>query len=252
MSRLDKLQIDLNADVGEGMVTDVELIPLVSSANIACGFHAGDEATMQKTIELCLQYGVAIGAHPGFQDKENMGRKNIHLSADELYDCISKQLELMLYLVEKNDTTLHHLKLHGALYNMSAQNIEMASVVGKAIQSLSPGLKVYGLAGSKFLDIISTLGLQPVHEGFVDRMYVTDGQLVPRSQDGACIHSLAMAAAQSRKMIAYQEIETKEGVTIKTFVQTLCMHGDQPRAVERATYIRSILENLAVEIKIPN
>lgn len=252
MSLSDKIQIDLNADVGEGMVTDVALIPLVSSANIACGYHAGDEATMQKTIELCLQYRVAIGAHPGFQDKENMGRKNIQLNANELYDCISKQLELMLHLVEKNGTALHHLKLHGALYNMSAQNIEMASVIGKAIQSLSPGLKVYGLAGSKFLDIISTLGLQSVHEGFVDRTYLSDGQLVPRSQDGACIHSLAMSAAQSRKMIVCQEIETFEGVTIKTFVQTLCMHGDQPRAVERATYIRNVLENLEVEIKRPN
>lgn len=252
MSRLDKLQIDLNADVGEGMLTDAELVPLVSSANIACGYHAGDEATMQATIELCLQHGVAIGAHPGFQDKENMGRKNMPLNDNELYGCISKQLELMLYLVEKNDTTLHHLKLHGALYNMSAENIEMASVIAKAIQSLSPGLQVYGLAGSKFLDIISSVGLKPVHEGFVDRAYLKNGQLVPRSQDGACIHSLALAAAQSRKMVACQEIETIEGVTIKTFVQTLCMHGDNLRAVDRATYIRGILENISVEIKTPN
>ncbi|MDW8332528.1 MAG: 5-oxoprolinase subunit PxpA, partial [Cyclobacteriaceae bacterium] len=164
-------QIDLNCDLGEGMPWDEAVMPWISSANIACGFHAGDVDTIRKTIDLCLQHNVAIGAHPGFDDKPNFGRKEIQLEDDALYGLIQRQLELMQKICDEKKAKLHHVKLHGALYNMAARSRAISKVAVQAVKDFNDKLFFYGLSGSVMTEEARIAGLKAVEEAFADRAY---------------------------------------------------------------------------------
>ena len=185
--------IDLNCDMGEGFGSDVAIMPYISSTNIACGFHAGDESTMLATIRLALQYDVAIGAHPGFADRENFGRKEISLPESELFDLVTEQVFLLQQLAKREGAYLQHVKPHGALYNISAKNYAVAQIIAKAVKAVDPSLTLFGLSNSTSLKAAADEGLKTTAEVFADRTYQDDGSLTPRSYKQALIEDQAKA-----------------------------------------------------------
>lgn len=188
--------IDLNCDMGEGMATDAAIMPYINSANIACGYHAGNADIMLHTITLALQHGVAVGAHPGFDDKANFGRTAQHLSDAALYDLISTQLYLMRTACSRLGAVMRHVKPHGALYNMAAQSEEMSDIIAKAVKETDPTLCLFGLSNSWLIKAAAANGLKTASEVFADRSYQEDGSLTPRNQPGALIESEAVALGQ--------------------------------------------------------
>lgn len=243
------MTIDLNCDMGEGMLHDAELMPYISSANIACGFHAGDEATMQKTVELCLKNNVAIGAHPGFNDKKNFGRLPMNLSDHELYALIYDQLKTLHEVCTKMKTTLHHVKPHGALYNMAAKDQGMSQVMANAVKDFDSSLVFIGLSNSMMISEAKAVGLKTANEVFADRTYQSDGSLTPRNQPNALITNTKQSLEQVRQMIKEGIVTTigKEQIYIRP--QTICIHGDGAHAVDFAKSIHSMLlkENIIIQ-----
>lgn len=243
------MTIDLNCDMGEGMLHDAELMPYISSANIACGFHAGDEATMQKTVELCLKNNVAIGAHPGFNDKKNFGRLPMNLSDHELYALIYDQLKTLHEVCTKMKTTLHHVKPHGALYNMAAKDQGMSQVMANAVKDFDSSLVFIGLSNSMMISEAKAVGLKTANEVFADRTYQSDGSLTPRNQPNALITNTKQSLEQVRQMIKEGIVTTigKEQIYIRP--QTICIHGDGDHAVDFAKSIHSMLlkENIIIQ-----
>lgn len=242
-------QIDLNCDLGEGMPWDEAVMPWISSANIACGFHAGDEDTIRKTIDLCLQYNVAIGAHPGFNDKPNLGRREIQLEDDALYGLIQKQLEVMQKICDEKKTMLHHVKLHGALYNMAARSRTISRVAVQAVKDFNDKLFFYGLSGSVMIEEARTAGLKAVEEAFADRAYAADGSLMPRSVPGAVIHDVEMAWHQVSQLLE-NRIEPG-GKWINITVETLCVHGDEAHAPEMVKHINHKIRSMGYLVSAP-
>ncbi|MBD8527618.1 LamB/YcsF family protein [Pseudoxanthomonas sp. CAU 1598] len=245
------MSIDLNADVGEGMASDAELIPLVSSANIACGAHAGDADTMRQAVKLCLQHGVRIGAHPGYVDPENFGRELHQLSDADLRGLIHAQLETLSAIVKAEGGSLSHVKPHGALYNQSAEDPRIATQIAYAIAAFDKKLVLIGLSGSHSLDCARTVGLRSAAEGFVERRYEDDGRLTPRSEPGAVIESRDEAVAQALAMTVHSRVQTREGKILPLLVDTLCLHGDRPDAAELARALRAALDKAGVRIEPP-
>ncbi|WP_407520368.1 5-oxoprolinase subunit PxpA [Lacibacter sp. MH-610] len=243
------MQVDLNCDLGEGMNTDEQIIPLISSANIACGFHAGDESTMKRTIELCLQHGVAIGAHPSWPDRENFGRTEMNLSEQELYDCVIDQLQILQTIAAKFNTKLHHVKPHGALYNQSAKNKIIASAIAKAVKDFDSSLILFGLSGSISLKEAELLGLKTAHEVFADRTYRNDGSLTPRSQPNALIEDEDKAVQQALQMIQQGTLTAISGKVIPLKADTVCLHGDGKHALAFCTKIHEQLKNHGIVIQ---
>ena len=241
--------IDLNCDMGEGISTDEALMPFISSANIACGFHAGDAATIRQTIDLALQHGVAIGAHPGFDDKENFGRTEKWLSQKELYSLVSSQIILLFKACVEKGCSLHHVKLHGALYNMAATNAEMANTIAHAIKDIDDKLIVYGLSGSFLISESAVMGLPTASEVFADRTYNDDGTLTSRSQHGALIEDEKKAVEQVMQMIEQKKVTAVSGKLIPIHAQTICIHGDGKHAVDFAKNIHHSLEQKNIVIK---
>lgn len=243
------MNIDLNCDMGEGMPYDAELMPYISSANIACGFHAGDKTTMQKTVELCLQNNVAIGAHPGFDDKKNFGRTAMKLPDHELYTLIQIQLKALQEVCLKMNTNLHHVKPHGALYNMAAKDQGMSSVVAQAVKDFNPTLVFVGLSNSFMISEAKAVGLKTANEVFADRSYQADGTLTPRTQPNALITDTKKCLDQVRQMLKEGTVTTVEGKQIAIQPQTICLHGDGDHAVDFAKSIHAMLLKENVEIK---
>jgi UPF0271 protein len=243
--------IDLNCDMGEGMTTDASIMPFISSANIACGYHAGDVDTMKRTIALCLQHKVAIGAHPGFNDKENFGRINQQLSDQELYDLVAEQLLIIQQLCKVAGTTLHHVKPHGALYNMAAKNQHMSTILAKAVYEFDPSLFYYGLSNSFMITEAKNLGLKTVNEVFADRTYQVNGSLTPRTEKNALIEDTEIALAQVLQMVQSNTVKTIQGKEISLQPQTICLHGDGPHAVDFAKVIYQKLKNNSIHIQAP-
>lgn len=231
------LTIDINCDLGEGFLHDYQLMPFISSANIACGFHAGDANTMKKTIDLCLIEEVAIGAHPGFNDKANFGRKNIYLTDNQLFDLIAEQIELMQRYCRSEGTLLHHVKPHGALYNMAAADENMSRIIATVIKELDASLILYGLSGSHLIKEAKKMGLQTAAEVFADRTYQTDGSLTPRTQFNALITNTQDALNQCLQMIETNSVHTVDGKSIPIKADTICIHGDGEHAVDFAKAI---------------
>lgn len=243
--------IDLNCDMGEGMTTDASMMPYISSANIACGYHAGDEETMKRVIALCLQHNVTIGAHPGFNDKENFGRINQHLSDQELYDLVTKQLLILQRHCTSAGATLHHVKPHGALYNMAAKSQHMSTILAKAVFEFDPSLLYYGLSNSFLITEAKRIGLQTANEVFADRTYQWDGSLTPRTEKNAFIEDTETALAQVLQMIQFNTVMTIQNKEISLQPQTICLHGDGAHAVDFAKVIHQTLKNNSIHIQAP-
>jgi 5-oxoprolinase (ATP-hydrolysing) subunit A len=241
--------IDLNCDLGEGLTTDEQIIPLISSANIACGYHAGDVDTMKRTIELCLQHNVAIGPHPSWPDKENFGRTEMQKTAEEIYDIVTAQLFTIAQLAKEQGAVLHHVKPHGALYNQSAKDKTIAAAIAKAVYGFDPSLILFGLSGSVSLTEATALGLQTAHEVFSDRTYRDDGSLTPRSQPNALITDEQTSLQQILQMINTNTVTTLTGEIITLKADTICIHGDGSNAVAFAKTISSALKQNHIDIK---
>lgn len=233
--------IDINCDMGEGIGNEELLMPYINSANIACGYHAGDEATMQQVIELCLQYHVNIGAHPSFPDRENFGRTEMDLSLFQIHNLVTEQLVILNRLVKKSGARLHHVKPHGALYNMAAKNTGMAHAIAKAVKNFDAALILYGLSGSKLIDMAKEEGLQTANEVFADRTYQPDGSLTSRALRNALHTNADDVVRQVIKFVKQNKVITVTGEEIAVKADTVCIHGDGVHAVE---FARSIYNKL--------
>jgi 5-oxoprolinase (ATP-hydrolysing) subunit A len=245
------LSIDLNCDMGEGYPYDEQIFPYITSSNIACGYHAGDKATMQRTVELAMQHNVAIGAHPGYPDKENFGRIDIlhkKVNLGELTRIVQKQIVILQEICQAMGTRLHHVKPHGALYNRAARDDEAAQAICSAIQQVDAGLLLYGLSGSLMQKAAANHNLTFVHEVFADRTYQTDGSLTPRSAANALINDTNTALQQVLTMIREAQVNTITGDTIPIKAETICIHGDGAHAAEFAKAIYSSLRDNHITI----
>lgn len=234
--------IDINCDMGEGIGNDELIMPFISSANIACGYHAGDENTMKQTVELCSKHKVAIGAHPSFFDRENFGRTDFHLPLEEIYDLVTKQIHLLDKTVIKFGANLHHIKPHGALYNMAARDEKIAATIALAIKDINKELIVYGLAGSHLITEGKKIGLRTSNEVFADRTYQDDGSLTPRSKSNALIEDTKEMIQQVLQMINQKTASSITRKIIPIKADTICIHGDGKHAVEFAKKINEALK----------
>jgi UPF0271 protein len=240
-------RIDLNCDLGESfgayqMGMDEEILGFVTSANIACGFHAGDPSVMRRTVSLALQKGVKIGAHPGLPDLAGFGRRNMAISPQEAYDIVLYQIGALYAFVQAEGASMQHVKPHGALYNMAAKSPELSKAIAEAVYRIDPQLVLFGLAGSELVRAGETIGLQTAHEVFSDRTYQHDGSLTPRSQADALIHDDEEAAAQVVRMVKEGKVRARQGVDVAVQADTVCIHGDGPRALHFARQIRETLK----------
>ncbi|UYQ95317.1 LamB/YcsF family protein [Chitinophaga horti] len=243
--------IDLNCDMGEGIGNDAAIMPFISSSNIACGAYAGDEHTMRSTVDLAMQYDVAIGAHPGFNDKANFGRTNQQLEGNELYDLITSQVYALHHICREQGAKLHHVKPHGALYNMAATSREMSVIIAGAIKDVDPELKLYGLSGSLLISEATNAGLTAVSEVFADRSYLDDGTLSPRSMPGAVIKSEDLAVEQVIQMVTTGKVTAITGDIVPIIAETICLHGDGEHAAAFAQRINQSLRDHRLIIRYP-
>ena len=241
--------IDLNADLGEGCDNDEALLALVSSANIACGWHAGDAKTMRQCVRWALQNGVAIGAHPSFPDRENFGRSEMNLPADEVIAGMLYQIGALAAIVKAEGGRLAHVKPHGALYNQAVKDPVLADALCEAVKRFDPSLKFFGLAGSGMIEAATRAGLQPVEEVFADRAYNADGSLVSRRLPGALIESDAEAIAQTLSLVRDHRVTAVDGSTVSVNAQSVCLHGDGAHALEFAQRIREKLASEGIAIR---
>jgi UPF0271 protein len=242
------MQIDLNVDLGEGCDNDEALLGLVSSANIACGWHAGDARTMRQCVRWALDKGVAIGAHPSFPDRENFGRKEMQLPHDEVVAGVLYQVGALAAIARAEGGRLSHVKAHGALYNQAARDPALADAICEAVRRFDSGLRFFGLAGSKMIEAAERAGLTPVEEVFADRGYQPDGSLVPRSRPGALIEDEEASLAQAMSLVRDHQVRAIDGSMVAVRAQTVCLHGDGAHALEFAQRIRERLtaEGIAI------
>jgi len=243
------LTIDLNCDMGEGMPYDADIMPYISSANIACGYHAGNEEIIKRTIDLALHYNVAIGAHPGFADKENFGRKETYLLQANYYDLIIEQLMILKKIAGSFNTTIHHVKPHGALYNMSARDKTLAAIIAQAVKDFDDKLILYGLSESESVREAEALHLQTANEVFADRTYQDDGTLTPRSLTNALIEDEDTSVQQVLQMIMQKTVTSVNNKALPIVAETICIHGDGEHAVEFAQLISQNLRQNKIVIK---
>lgn len=240
--------IDINCDLGEGIPGDEAIMPFISSANIACGYHAGDADTIDKTIIQCLLHQVHIGAHPSFDDRLHFGRREMDLVSDEIYDMLSAQIYLIDMAAKKNGGLLHHIKPHGALYNMAARDSNIASVVVQAIKDHDENLILYGLSGSFLISEAHNAGLKTYQEVFADRTYHDNGSLIPRTEKNALIEDQELMLKQVTEFITTQTVTSTTGKIIPILADTICIHGDGKHA---AAFAKAIYDELnAREIRL--
>ena len=235
--------------MGEGIGKDELLMPFISSANIACGYHAGDATTINQTIALCIKYNVSIGVHPSFYDKDNFGRIEMNLLVDDLYDLILQQLIIFKKASDSLGQKITHVKPHGALYNMSAKDAGMANVIAKAVLDFDSSLVLFGLSGSHSISEAKAIGLKTASEVFADRTYQDDGSLTPRSQPNALIEDAGKAVQQVLQMVKEKTVTTVSGKVIPVVAQTICIHSDGKHATVFAKKIYEHLKQNNIEIK---
>lgn len=233
------MKIDLNADLGEGCASDAELLTLVSSANIACGFHAGDAQTMQASVREAVKNGVAIGAHPGFPDRENFGRTAMQLPPETVYAQTLYQIGALAAITHAEGGVMRHVKPHGMLYNQAAKDPQLADAIAKAVHACDPALILVGLAGSELIRAGKHYGLTTRQEVFADRGYQADGSLVPRSQPGALIEDEEQSLAQTLEMVQNGRVKSITGEWTLVEAQTVCLHGDGEHALAFARRLRA-------------
>jgi UPF0271 protein len=247
-------QIDLTADVGErdrgsSLELDRALISHISSANIACGAHAGDAAVMRETVRLALEHGVAIGAHPSFPDRDGFGRREMTLPPEAVESLVRAQVETLAGIAAAEGGRMHHVKPHGALFNMAARDVSLADAIARAVRSIDRQLILVGLSGSEIIEAGRRAGLPVASEVFADRAYRPDGSLVARGESGAVIHDADTVVARAVQMARMNAVTAVDGTVVQAHVDTICVHGDTPGAVELARRIRRALRAAGVVVK---
>jgi 5-oxoprolinase (ATP-hydrolysing) subunit A len=247
------MRVDLNCDMGESfgrweLGADAAVMPHISSANIACGAHAGDTSVMRKTMKLATQHGVSCGAHPGFADLAGFGRREIPTTPAEAGDLVLYQLGALAAIAGAEGVRLRHVKAHGALYNMAARDTRLAEAMAAAIAGFDRTLVFFGLAGSGMLAAGRQVGLEVAAEGFADRAYEPDGSLTPRSIAGSVIHDVDALVARASRMVREGRVRARNGADLELHVDTLCVHGDTPGADRLAAALRAGLESAGVRV----
>jgi UPF0271 protein len=235
---LHAVRIDLNCDMGEGAGDDEGILPFVSSANIACGAHAGSPAIMRQTLRMARERGVSCGAHPGFADPANFGRRELPIDPAGAADLVLTQIGTLDAIARTEGVRLRHVKAHGALYNMAARDRALADAVASAVAGFDRSLVFFGLAGSPMLEAGRAAGLTVAAEGFADRAYEPDASLTPRSVEGAVIHDAREVVARAVRMVRDSRVVARDGATIELHVDTICVHGDTPGAAVLARALR--------------
>lgn len=254
------MRVDLNADVGEWIAEpasdrpavlgqDPALMRVITSANIACGFHAGDPRTMRATLRLAILNSVSVGAHPGLRDREGFGRKEIHIEPDELEDITLYQIGALAALAAVEGGRLHHVKAHGAIYNMAARDARLADALARATAAIDRSLIFFGLAGSELISAGDRAGLRTASEAFADRAYNADGSLVSRQQSGAVIHDPQIVVQRALRMVTDGTVEAVDGTIVSVRADTICVHGDTPDAALLAARTREALESAGIEVR---
>ena len=246
-----KLSVDLNSDLGEGAGFDIELLELVSSANIACGFHAGDPASILQSIRDAKERNVVVGAHPGFADRENFGRAELASEPSEVFSQTVYQLGAFSALATAEGVRMNHVKPHGALYNMAVRDQRLAEAIVRALLVVDPYLILFAPAKSELERVAEASELRVVHEVFADRNYLADGSLVPRTRADALLKDPQEAAKRVLRMLREGKVQSIEGRDIDVCAETICVHGDTPGAVEFARELRTQLEYNGVVIRAP-
>jgi UPF0271 protein len=241
--------IDLNCDLGEGCANDAAIMPWITSANIACGAHAGDEESMRATLRLCRQSGVVAGAHPGYADREHFGRRELALGGAEIADSMQTQLERLRDLAREEGVVLAHVKPHGALYNQAARDPAIAKLLADTVQAFDPRLILVGLAGSELPRAGLRAGLRVAHEAFADRRYQGNGALASRELADAVIDTAEGAAAQALDIVLRGEVDTRDGTRLSLTADTLCLHGDGRHAANLARSLRATLDAAGVAVR---
>lgn len=241
--------IDLNSDLGEGDPFDEELLQIVSSCNIACGGHAGDAQTMGKTVRTAIANGVAVGAHPGYPDRDGFGRTSGFLAGDPLYDSLSEQVTALADIAAQLGSKLSHVKAHGALYNDAIGNSDLADLIARVTSETPGSPALVGMANTELQQAAERHGLDFIAEAFIDRAYEPDGTLVPRSEHGAVHSEMSVVTTQAVSLAKNGSVTARNGAVIDAPADTLCIHGDTPAAAEMARAVRDVLENRGVEIR---
>jgi 5-oxoprolinase (ATP-hydrolysing) subunit A len=241
-------RIDFNCDLGEGCGDDAAIMPWITSASIACGAHAGDDGTIRETLRLCRTHGVMAGAHPGYDDRAHFGRRELPLSTDEIRALVRDQIERIRGIANEERMSLRHVKPHGALYNLSAREPEVALAIAEAVHAIDAGLVLVGLSGSHSIHAAESLGLRVAHEVFAERGYAADGRLLPRSVPGAIIASLDASIAQALDLSLHGRVGIADGGSLTLRADTLCLHGDRKDAATFARALRQALEAQGVDI----
>jgi UPF0271 protein len=246
--------VDLNSDLGESfgayhLGMDEEVLKFVTSANIACGFHAGDPAVMHKTVRLAIDNNVAIGAHPGMPDLIGFGRRNIAISPREAYDMTVYQIGALAGFLKAEGVKMQHVKPHGALYNMAAKQKDLAEAIAEAIYQIDPEIVLFGLSGSELVRAGEKLGLKTAHEVFADRTYQQDGSLTPRSQPDAMVTENEAAVAQVIRMVKDGKVRSRQGSDVLIKAHTVCIHGDGANALVFARQIRDALKHEGISVQ---
>lgn len=247
------LSVDLNCDMGESfgryaLGTDAEMMEYITSANIACGFHAGDPSVMRRTVRMAVQSGVSIGAHPGLPDLAGFGRRPMEVSAEEVYDMVTYQVGALQAFVKQEGGTLKHVKAHGALYNMAAADRRLADAVARAVHETDSSLILYGLAGSALIAAGRAMGLRTASEVFADRTYRDDGTLTPRNMPGSLIADPDRAVDQVLQMVREGAVSAASGRIIPIEADTVCIHGDGEHALSFAGSLRAALEREGIRV----
>lgn len=230
------MRIDLNADVGEECGQDAALMHCVTSANVACGLHAGNHAVMRETVRLAHTHGVSVGAHPGFDDREHFGRRDLQLPPQQITDLVVRQIDTLADIAAREGVRLRHVKAHGALYNIAVRDRAVADAIARAIVSVDSSLVLVGLPASQLIAAAEAAGLRAAREAFADRAYRPDGTLVPRAVRGAVIHEVGEVLARVVPLARRVDVDT------------ICVHGDTPNAAQLATRIRGALEAAGVQL----
>lgn len=250
------MQIDLNGDVGESFGAyeighDAALIPILTSVNIACGFHAGDPGVMRATVALAREHGTAVGAHPGFPDLVGFGRREMKATPREVEDFVAYQIGALAGIAAAQGVRLTHVKPHGALYNMAARDMDLADAIARAIATVDSSLKLFGLPGSSSLAAAQRRHVQAVAEAFADRAYRRDGSLVPRQERGAVIDDEEIVVKRAVSIARERTVIAADGTPVALDVQTICVHGDTPGAAILASRIRKALSDAGIQVRAP-
>jgi 5-oxoprolinase (ATP-hydrolysing) subunit A len=248
------MRVDLNADVGESFGAhhigcDAGLMKAITSANIAAGFHGGDPSVLRDTVRLAREHGVAVGAHPGFQDLAGFGRREMRLTAREAEDLVVYQIAAVAGVAAVEGVTLRHVKPHGALYNMAARDAVLAGAIARATAAVDPSLILYGLPNSELLKAARAAGLKTAAEGFADRAYEPDGALMSRRKQGALLTDPEMVVARAVRLVREHAVVASDGTPLTLNIDTLCVHGDTPGADELAVRLRRGLESAGVIVR---